>query len=526
MFTVKNIKKNFGSRAILRDFSYTFPEKTVIALVGPNGAGKTTLLKILSGQDKEFEGQIIPQKGKTMGFLRQEPNPNPLPNLILECCQGNEILFNLKNKLVELEEKLGTDYSDEVLEAFQEAEENYRSLEGYAFEEKAKDILLGIGFSNEQLEMDPKDLSGGWRMRLEIAKLFMQNPDFLILDEPTNHLDLPSIEWIENYIGKFPGTILFVSHDESLLNSLPDRILSLKNGNLKEYVGNYEDYLEQESQDQEQKEKSFKNIQKKVKQLSKFVDRFKAKASLAKQAQSKIKVINRLKEEAEKVGANDIVPEVNIKIPLITRSGKEVLKIKGNIGYKDPLIKDIDLTIIRGQKIAVTGANGLGKSTTMKTMSGGLPMLNGTLELGTNVKMGYYAQDEIDSLDLEKSVIENMEMANPSIPTPKLLKILGSFLFRKDDVKKPCKVLSGGEKSRLSLASLLINDYNFIMLDEPTNHLDIMSAQILSNALSNFEGTVIFISHNRSFISNTATHLMVLENKSLNIFSNFDAENN
>ncbi len=514
MLVIQNLSKSYGNRKIIRDFSYVFPETGIVALIGPNGAGKTTLLKILTNQESLDGGKIIFSKDKLVGYLPQDPNPNPEPTILRECCAGNEYLFGLQKEIAILEEKLGVDYSEEVLEQFEEAERTYRDKGGYSFENSAQKVLLGLGFKEAQMQDHPTTLSGGWRMRLEIAKLLVKSPDLLILDEPTNHLDLPSIEWLEEYLEKFKKTVLFVSHDEALLNRLPHKILSLEMGYLKEYNGNYEDYLEQRSQAEDNRDKNVKNIQKKIKQLNKFVDRFKAKASLAKQAQNKMKMIEKLNQNIEDLGPNIIQPELNIKIPLQNPSAKAVLDFNGDIGYEGqkPLLSKFSLAIGRGQKIGIIGANGLGKSTLVKTIVRELSPIRGEIILGGNVNQGYYAQDQTKSLDGEKSVLENMKAANPGMAENKILKILGSFLFKNDDIHKPIRVLSGGEKSRLSLACLLILDLNFLILDEPTNHLDIMSTQILATALSNYEGTIAFVSHSRTFIETVATHLLIFEN--------------
>lgn len=512
MLVIQNLSKSFGSRKLIKNFNYVFPEKGIVALIGVNGAGKTTLLRILTGTESYDEGKIIPKKDKNMGYLPQEPNPEPESTILKECCAGNQEIFQLQKDLIRLEEELGSNYSNEVLEAFQEAEEKYKNNNGYSFENDAEKILIGLGFKD--MTVNPLDLSGGWRMRLEIAKLLVQKLDLLILDEPTNHLDLPSIEWLETYLNKFQGTVLFVSHDEALLNSLPDKILALEGGFLKEYDGNYEEYLEQKANFEANKDKNVQTLKKKIKQLNKFVDRFKAKASLASQAQNKLKMINRLNQQIDDLGPNIIQPEVNIKIPLLTVSSKEVLDFNGSIGYEPekPLLKNFSLSIKKGQKIAIVGGNGLGKSTLIKTIMNHEAPLSGEVKVGNNVNIGYYAQDQTKTLNEEESVIENMKQSNPSVAENKLLRILGSFLFKNDDIHKPVRLLSGGEKSRLSLASMLIRDLNFLILDEPTNHLDIMSMQILANALSNYEGTVLFVSHNRNFIDSVANNLLIFEN--------------
>lgn len=509
---IQNLTKVYGNRSIIRNFSYSFPEKEVLALTGVNGAGKTTLLRIICGQEHYEEGMIILPKDKTLGYLPQEPNPNPEDTILQECCAGHAIIFQMEKDLAQAEHDLGENYSEEVLERFEHLEEQFKKLGGYSHENTAKNMLLALGFDEEQLAMHPNELSGGWRMRLELARLLIKAPDYLILDEPTNHLDLPSIEWLEEYLKKFKGTVLFVSHDETLLNNLPDRVLHLSGGYIKEYVGNYEDFIEQKESFDANKEKMAQSIQKKVKQLTKFVDRFKAKASLAKQAQSKMKMIDRLNKDIESLGPNIIQPEININISCKTESSKTVFNFDGEIGYKQGEgLQKFSMYVNRGSKIAIIGGNGLGKSTFIKTLLGEIPLLDGQLKFGPNVQVGYYAQDQTKSLDPEKSVLENMKMANPDIAEQQLMRILGSFLFKKDDIHKPVRVLSGGEKSRLSLSCLLVRDLNLLVLDEPTNHLDIISCQILANAISNFSGTVIFVSHNRSFIDVASTHLLTFE---------------
>lgn len=511
MLILQNIIKSYGTRIIIKNFSYSFPKDEIVALTGVNGAGKTTLLKIICNEEKPDEGVLIFPKDKILGYLPQEANENPEPTILLECCAGNEFLFNMGKRLTELEEKLGIDYSEEILEEYEKLCDEYKKQNGYTFENEAQKMLIGLGFDPEKLKEDPKNLSGGWRMRLELARLLIKKPDFLVLDEPTNHLDLPAIEWLENYLKNLKKPVLFVSHDEALLNNLPDRILNLSQGFIKEYVGNYEEFLEKKAAFEKNKEMATKSIQKKVERLSKFVDRFKAKASLASQAQNKMKMINKLNEDIMALGPNIIEPEINIRIPILTESSKTVITFMGKIGYDKPLSKEFSISISRGQKIAIIGANGLGKSTFLKTIIGEVSVFEGECRMGNNVNIGYYAQDQTNSLDAEKSVIENIKLANQEAPEEKLMRILGSFLFKKDFIHKPAKVLSGGEKSRLSLACLLVKNINLLILDEPTNHLDIISSQILANAISAFEGTVVFVSHNRVFIDNASTHLLSFE---------------
>lgn len=508
---IQNLTKLYGNRYIIRNFTYSFPEKTIIALVGVNGAGKTTLLKILCNQEPFDEGSVYLPKDKTMGYLPQEPNVNPEETVLLECCAGHEKLFQMQKDLAIIEEQLAYDYTDEILEKLEKLESEYKKLGGYSHENNARKMLIALGFDEEEMAKHPFELSGGWRMRLELARLLIKSPDFLILDEPTNHLDLPSIEWLENYLKKFKGTVLFVSHDETLLNNLPDRILHISGGYIKEYFGNYEDFEEQKRSFEENKAKVTMGIQKKVQQLSRFVDRFKAKASLAKQAQSKMKMIQKLNDDIAALGPNFIQPEIDIKMNCLTESSKTVLTFDGAIGYDGKQLQKFSFVLNRGQKVAIVGGNGLGKSTFIKTILGEVPILSGECKLGNKVNIGYYAQDQTKSLEEEKSVIENMKIANPEVSEQQLMRVLGSFIFKRDDIYKPVRVLSGGEKSRLSLACLLVRDLNLLILDEPTNHLDIISCNILANALSNFQGTVLFVSHNRTFIDIASTHLLTFE---------------
>lgn len=516
MLILNNLSKNFHGRTILSDINYNFPQNGRIGLVGVNGAGKTTLLNILCGLDEADSGSVIKPKSKTLGYLPQQPNPNPKETILLECMSGDDELYQTKLDMEEVNTSMGEEFTNEKYEKFERLEQLFRDNDGYAFEYNASKILLGLGFKEESLSNHPNTLSGGWRMRLELAKILIKEPDFLILDEPTNHLDLPSIIWLENYLQKFPGTVLFVSHDEELLNSLPNIILHLKNGQLNEYQGNHEQFLIQHELREEGKLAELKNLQGKIDSLSQFVERFGAKATKAAQAKSKRKMIERLQNAASDIDLDKNDAEINIRIPIKQKSGKEVMHFEDcAIGYDNkPLVRKISFTAMRGQKIAIVGANGLGKSTLIKTIINQIPFISGTAKIGHNVKMAYYAQDQVEFLDMKKTVLDNLKAAGRDLPEGKARSILGSLLLRGDDVYKPASVLSGGEKSRLSLACLLVQDANFLLLDEPTNHLDILSSEILAESLSQYEGTVMFVSHNRNFINSLATHNIAFsENK-------------
>lgn len=511
MLTINSLTKAFGSRKVLNDINYNFPQSGIVALIGVNGAGKSTFLNILCGLEEADSGNITKAKSCVIGYLPQEPNPNPHDTILVECMAGDDILFKIKDDFNAISKQLEVEYTEEIYSEFERLEADFRDRDGYAFEYNATKILVGLGFPEDSILDHPKELSGGWRMRLELARLLMKKPDFLILDEPTNHLDLPTIIWLEGYLKKFRGVVLFVSHDESLLNRLPNIVLHLKNGKLNEYHGNYDDFLEQYEMREAGKVAERKSIESKIKDAQQFVDRFGAKATKATQARSRVKMIARLQSEMNQIEVNKDDMEIRIRIPLTEKSGKDVLEMKDcAIGYDKPLLKNLSLYIQSKQKIAIVGANGLGKSTLMKSILGSLPLIDGSIKLGHNVKIAYYAQDQVEYLNLDKNVLENLRLVNDKLEIVQARRLLGSFLFKGDDVYKPVRVLSGGEKSRLGLACLMVQDANFLLLDEPTNHLDILSSEILSEALKSYEGTVIFISHNRSFINATADHILAI----------------
>ncbi|MFN5382071.1 MAG: ABC-F family ATP-binding cassette domain-containing protein, partial [Alphaproteobacteria bacterium] len=489
---------------------------------GPNGAGKSTLLNIICGLDEADDGNIIKPKNMVIGYLPQDPNPNPLDTILEECMSGAHKLFSLKSKLNDAQKEMEEHFSNEAFERFESAEHEYRTLGGYAFESKASKILSGLGIGEDKLELHPTDLSGGWRMRLELAKLLVNEPDLLILDEPTNHLDLPSIMWLENYLINTDLGVLFVSHDEDFLNKIPDLILHLKNGTVREYHGNFDEFLVQYEEEQEGKIKSAEEIKKQIKHAEKFVDKFGAKASKAKQAQSRLKMIARMEESLDGINIDQKNSEIGIKIQLQTKSGVEPLKLENcAIGYEKALIQDFSLFVERGSKIAIVGANGIGKSTLLKR-AGIVPLIDGALQFGHNVKLAYYSQDQVKALDMEKSALDNLMSTDQTLTIPKARSILGSLLLKGDAAFQMAKSLSGGEKSRLGLACLLVQDANFLMLDEPTNHLDMASSEILSNSLSDYEGTVMFVSHNRRFISSFATHILAINARGKTLLFNGD----
>ena len=511
MIRLEGIVKTYGPRVLFQNINYQFPLGARIALVGANGAGKTTLLNIICGLDDSDSGVVIRPKQLNLGYLPQEPNPNPAANVLQECLQGAQRLQELLKRMDTALERMTAEYSDENFASFEKAESAFRDAGGLSLESRGKGILSGLGFPAAWLDRSPKSLSGGWRMRLELARIFINEPDFLVLDEPTNHLDLPSLVWVEKYLQSFPGTLIFVSHDRALLNRLANYTLHLQNGKVTPYTGNFDSFLEQREARMAEEEAQADVLKKRRQSLELFISRFGAQATKARQAQSKAKVLARIKDLEGSLNLDEDDSEVSFSLPTPPSSGKEVLKIEGgSIGYTEVLSRGINLKAGRGQKIAIIGANGIGKSTLLKTIAEHVDALAGTFTLGHNVTLAYFAQDQLEILDENASILDNVKSASTSLTDRQARSLLGSFLFRGDDVFKQIRVLSGGEKSRVGLARLLVQNANLLLLDEPTNHLDMSSADILADAVSDFEGTVIFVSHDRTFIDNTCTHVFAM----------------
>lgn len=511
MIRLSNITKTFGARTLFKNLNFHFPSNARVALVGTNGAGKTTLLNIMCGFEDRDEGEIICPRGVKLGYLPQQPNPNPASTLLSECMQGAIEICALMREREELLNKMSADFTSELYEKYEAAEQRFVELEGYKIEDTAKTLLLGLGFKEEQLDKPVTFLSGGWRMRLELAKILLNAPDVLILDEPTNHLDLPSIRWFEEYLQSFRGTVIFVSHDRDLLNNLATHVLHLRHGKLDAYTGNFTQFLDAFELKQEQNSHTLKHLKNQYEHVESFVNRFRGKPSKAAQVRSRLKMLARLRAVEESVEVEEMDKAMPLELTLKQKSGTEVLKIEDlSIGYDQPLLSKFHLKMQRGEKVAITGANGKGKSTLIKVLAGKLDPLAGNLNYGHNVLLGYVPQEAEEILDLKKTILENVQDAKPSASQFEVRKLLGSVGLSGDNVFKPTHLISGGEKSRTALCCILINHPNLLILDEPTNHLDLSMVEVLGNALSEFEGTVIFISHNRAFIETVATKVIEL----------------
>ena len=512
MLAINNLSYYIGSRPLYEEASLHIKPKDKIGLVGLNGTGKSTLLKLIVGEYQPDGGEITKSNDCSIGFLNQDLLSFQSDDSILNVAmQAFEEALAIEHKIERVLKQMETDYSDKLVDKLTRLQEKFEVLEGYALQAKAEEILEGIGFSTSDLKRPLREFSGGWRMRVMLAKLLLEKPALLMLDEPTNHLDLPSIQWIENYLRSYEGAFIVVSHDRQFLDNTVEMIVEVANGQLTSYAGNYSFYLEERELRREIQRNAFENQQQKIKQTERFVERFRAKATKAKQVQSRVKALERMDR------VDDVIDEnatVNFKFKFKRQSGRWVSEIKDmSKAYGDIEIFDgTECSIERGDKIAFIGANGKGKSTLLRIIAGTEPF-EGERQLGYNVEMGFYAQHQLEALHVENEILEELKQAGSEKTEQELRGVLGCFLFVDDDVFKKIKVLSGGEKSRVALAKTLIGEANFLILDEPTNHLDIQSVNILIQALQQYQGTFIIVSHDRHFISRVANKIWFIENK-------------
>jgi ATP-binding cassette, subfamily F, member 3 len=521
MIRLVELNKSYGNKILFTDLNYHFPQGKKIALVGENGCGKSTLIKILSDAEQANSGDIVKPKDLKLGYLEQHLG-SLQESVIEDCLQGNKTLWSLRSQLQETTKKLESDSSSELLEQFEKIESTYNSLGGYSYASEAEKLLSGLGFSKKDLTKNPQKLSGGWKMRLALAKMLLAKPDFIILDEPTNHLDLPSLVWFENYIKTFDGTVLLVSHDRDFLNRFTEVTLCLKNKNLYTYKGNYDFFLAQSKLEQENIASTRDNLLKKRKQLQEFVDRFGSKASKASQAQSKLKEINKINQEIGGLHSDRKTKSMGIVSFDIPKIEKNVCTLSEcSIGYKDPILENIEFSILKQQKIAIIGSNGIGKSTLIKTLAQQNPLLSGTMNWSPSAKIGYFSQTLLEQFDPESSILECL-LSNTQIGDKQARGVLGALLFSGDDCFKKLKVLSGGELNRVGLAYVFSQKPNVLLLDEPTNHLDMQSYEALVAMLQKFSGTLVFVSHNRNFINRLASHMVAFSKDK----KNFSCEGN
>jgi ATP-binding cassette subfamily F protein 3 len=494
MLNLSNISKSFGARTLFEDVSLNINSGDRLALVGANGAGKSTLFSIILKTLVPDEGTIVFDRGSTLGYLPQETAVTT-DETVLELATAITPEHATLRRILNDGERTGHTDTEE----FHHAQGRYAELGGFQLDPVAKRILKGLAFRESDFDRLARTMSGGWVMRAHLARLLVMQPDLLMLDEPTNHLDLESLEWFQTYLQSYPGAILMISHDRSFLNALIDGILEIRNRKLSKYRGNYDDYLVERAARESQQLAAYQNQQDEIDKLQRFADRFRAKASKASQAQSKLKQIERMElieapESADK--------RVKIRFPQPPRSGQRVITLeKVHFGYTDqPIYKGIDFEAERGQRTVLVGPNGAGKSTLLKLLAGQLTPQQGKRLLGFNTHVGYFSQNRVEMLDPQRTVLEEVMSIPQPVPEVQARTILGSFLFSGDDAYKKTGVLSGGEKSRLALVKLLLNPPNLLLMDEPTTHLDMASIDALIDALHQYEGSLIFISHDVHFI--------------------------
>lgn len=524
MIAINNLTFEIGARALYDEANWHIKPGEKIGLIGANGTGKTTLLKIIVGDYKPTSGTISMAKDLTMGYLNQDLlSYSSDKNIVHVAMEAFERQNQLHDEIEVLLKKLETDYTEDLLHKLSDKQHEFELLDGYNIEYKAHEILAGLGFSEADCQRKLSTFSGGWRMRVMLAKILLQAPDILLLDEPTNHLDLPSIQWLEDYLKAFNGAIIIVSHDRWFLDKVINRTVESRKGKLTVYAGNYTFYLEEKAQREEIQRGEFKNQQSKIKQEERLIERFRAKASKAKMAQSRIKMLDKM-ERVDDV--DDDNPSVNFAFRFSKQSGRHVVTLE-DIVKKYPAIDILnggEAVIEKGDKIALIGANGKGKSTLLRIIASADQDYKGKVTTGHNVTTTFFAQHQLESLHLEHQILQELQAFAPKHTDTELRTILGSFLFTGDDVFKKIKVLSGGEKSRVALAKALTADANFLVLDEPTNHLDMQSVNILIQALEQYEGTFIVVSHDRYFLDNVANKIWFIEDQKIKIYPGTYAE--
>lgn len=504
MLSLENISLTLGDRNLLDEVSVLINPGERIGLVGPNGAGKSTLLKIIAGEMEPNGGTIQLAKAADVGYLPQDGvDPDPELTVLEEVESAFEGLLQLEQDVKEVQKHLarqeaGTKAYELAMEKYGKLQDKLEQSGAYSLHADIEKILMGLGFATEDFSRSTTEFSGGWLMRIALAKLLLQKPTYLLLDEPTNHLDIESLQWIENFLLDYEGAVIIVSHDKAFLNKITNRTLALERGDIEDYSGNFSYYQEKHEERMEHLRQAYKNQQKEIKQTQEFIDRFRYKASKAKQVQSRIKQL----EKMDKIELDEHEEEISFRFPPPQRSGVEVMKLEEiSKSYDDvQVFNKLDYTVDRGDKIAIVGPNGAGKSTLVRILAGNEPIDSGNREPGHNVTTSYFAQHQADELDLSKDALNVMREAAPKESETRLRTILGCFLFQGDDVFKKVSVLSGGEKSRLALARMLLSPANFLIFDEPTNHLDMQSKNILQQALDQYEGTFMIVSHDRDFL--------------------------
>jgi ATPase subunit of ABC transporter with duplicated ATPase domains len=512
MIRLDNISKQHGHQILFIEASVALQRGEKVGLVGPNGAGKTTLFRMITGEDHPDEGQVAVDRGVTIGYFSQDVGEMSGRSAAAEVMDGAGPVSAVAAELKELEAAMAdphrADEMEDIVARYGEVQARFEELDGYALDGRAREVLAGLGFDEEMMDGDVGALSGGWKMRVALARILLMRPDAMLLDEPSNHLDLESLIWLEGFLRGYEGAVLMTSHDREFMNRVVSKVVEIDGGALTAYSGNYEFYEQQRALAEKQQQAQFERQQAMLAKEIKFIERFKARASHAAQVQSRVKKL----EKIDRVEPPRRRQTVQFDFPPAPRSGEDVVSLKNvHKGYGSRRIYDgLDFTVRRRERWCVMGINGAGKSTLLKLVAGATAPDKGTVALGGSVKMGYFAQHAMDVLVGERTVFQSLEEAFPQAGQGSLRTLAGCFGFSGDDVEKRCRVLSGGEKARLVMALMLYDPPNFLVLDEPTNHLDMMTKEMLLATLSQYEGTMLFVSHDRHFLAALSNRVLEL----------------
>jgi ATPase subunit of ABC transporter with duplicated ATPase domains len=512
MIRLDNVSKQNGHQILFIEASAALHKGEKVGLVGPNGSGKTTLFRMINGEEVPDEGQVATDRGISIGYFSQDVGEMSGRSAVAEAMDGVGPVSEIGAELRELEAAMSdperADEMDAIIERYGEVQHRFQELDGYSLEGRAREVLAGLSFSQEMMDGDVGALSGGWKMRVALARILLMKPDAMLLDEPSNHLDLESLIWLEAFLKNYDGMLLMTSHDREFMNRIVNKIVEIDGGTLTAYSGNYEFYEQQRALNEKQQQAQFERQEAMLAKEIKFIERFKARASHAAQVQSRIKKLDKI-ERVEPPKRRQTVAFDFLPAP---RSGEDVVSLKNvHKGYGSRTIYEgLDFMIRRKERWCVMGINGAGKSTLLKLIAGSTEPDNGTVAVGGSVKMGYFAQHAMDLLDGERTIFEELEYSFPQAGQGTLRALAGCFGFSGDDVEKKCRVLSGGEKARMVMAKMLFDPPNFLVLDEPTNHLDMATKEMLIKALSEYEGTMLFVSHDRHFLAALSNRVLEL----------------
>ena len=512
MIRLENISKQNGHQILFIEASAALQKGEKVGLVGPNGAGKTTLFRMITGQEQPDEGQVSVDRGITIGYFSQDVGEMAGRSAVAEVMDGAGPVSSVAIELKDLEAAMAdpdrADDIEEIVVRYGEVQARFEELDGYALEGRVREVLAGLSFSQEMMDGDVGALSGGWKMRVALARILLMRPDAMLLDEPSNHLDLESLIWLEQFLKGYEGALLMTSHDRAFMNRIVTKVVEIDGGALTTFSGNYEFYEQQRAQNEKQQQAQFERQQAMLAKEIKFIERFKARASHAAQVQSRVKKL----EKIDRVEPPKRRQTVSFEFLPAPRSGEDVVNLKNvHKGYGvRSIYEGLDFQVRRKERWCVMGINGAGKSTLLKLVAGSTPPDDGTVALGGSVKMGYFAQHAMELIDGERTVFQSLEDSFPQAGQGSLRALAGCFGFSGDDVEKKCRVLSGGEKARLVMAKMLYDPPNFLVLDEPTNHLDMATKEMLITTLSQYEGTMLFVSHDRHFLAALSNRVLEL----------------